>query len=395
MVKRIQNLMRGSLQIELRGASIERFLNLCAIHGVSFWGVHTTDVDHYTAWVSVTGYAALRPYARKTGCRVRILRKRGIPFAALRMTRRRVLWVGLISCLVIVWFLSGFVWTIRVEGCGSLSEREVLELMEQSGLKTGARRSKIHIRDLRNDVMTRSDKLSYFTVNFKGTQAIIQVWECQHPEEKPEEPQPCDVASGLTGIVSALRVKTGHAAVKVGDTVQAGDLIARGTIVNEHDETDITLLHAEAEADLRTWYTLRTAVPAELMILTEEAPKNARTSLILGRQRIPLGRIEKNTLPWYDKQINTHYLTLHPDFRWPIGLAREMLLQCTGDRAAVSRESLADVLERRMTERLLAEKPEAQLISASFSLETSLQGAWLGVLKVELLETTGVEVPIG
>ena len=395
MVKRIQNLARGCLMLDLRGAAIERFLNLCGIHGVSLWGVRTLDVDHYTAWVSVAGYAALRPYARKTGCRLRVLKKRGIPLAAKQLTRRRMLWCGLLTAVVLVWFLSGFVWTIRVEGCEQLSEREVLMLLEQAGLKTGVRKKNLHINDMKNSVMLSADKVSYFTVNFQGTKAIVQVWERRHPEEKPSEPKPCDVVSGLTGVITAIRVKTGLAAVKVGDTVQAGEIIARGTIVNENDHTDVTLLHAEAEIDLRTWYTLRIVVPSELSVLTPKKVVTSRRALLLGRQRIPFGRIEKKELSWYDKQINIRYLDLHEDFHWPIGRVTETLSICHAQPAALDIEALAVVLETRMKETFLAEKPDAQILSADFSLETSPQGAWLGILNMEMLETTGIEFPIG
>ena len=395
MIKRFQNIARGCLMIDLRGASVERFLNLCAIHGVSLWGIHTVDTDHYTAWVNVAGYVALRPYARKTGCKLRVLKKRGIPFAAKRITHRKMLWIGMCAVVVLVWFLSGFVWTIRVEGCDQLSEHEVLALLEQAGLHTGVRKQSLHITDLKNHVMLNADKLSYFTVNFQGTKAIVQVWERRHPEEKPTEPQPCDVISGLTGIVSEVRVKTGLAAVKPGDTIQAGDLIARGTIVNENDNTQITLLPADAEVDLRTWYTVRCAVPCELSVLTPEEVRSGRLELLWDRKRIPLGRIEKTELPWYDKQINTRYLNLHEDFHWPIGLIRETHSICRAESADLDNEALAAALETRMKEALLAEKPDAQLISAEFSLEVSEQGAWLGVLNVEMLETTGVKFPIG
>ena len=39
-------------------------------------------------------------------------------------------------------------------------------------------------------------------------------------------------------------------------------------------------------------------------------------------------------------------------------------------------------------------KPDAQLVQSDFKLEQNVQGAWLGTLKVELIETTGKEVPM-
>lgn len=395
MLMKVRNFLRGSLMIDIKGASIERFLNLCAIHNVAFWDVHALDIDHFTAWVSVGGYASLRPYARKTGCRVHVCKKTGAPFLARNVTRRWALWLGVLLCMLTVYHLSGFVWTIEVRGCEQTTPQEILRLMERAGLKTGTYKPDCDLREIRNYVMTNADKLSYFTLNFKGTQAIIQVWERENPAEKPEEQPPCNVVSDLTGIVLRLRVRTGTAQVKEGDTVQPGDLIATGVIVNENDETQTTLIHAEAEADLRTWYTIRTAVPGELQVLQKEELVRERLYFLFGQRRFHLGLIENNTFSWYDKQIKTHYLHLQDNFRWPIGLEQEQIVLCKTQDAEVDRAALSDTLKTRMLDRLMASKPGAQLVQADFTLEQSSQGAWLGVLKVELVETTGQEVPIG
>jgi len=395
MLTQVRNYLRGSLQLDIQGAAIERFLNLCAIHDVSFWDIRYLDADHFTAWVSVGGYWALRPYARKTGCRVRVHQKRGAPFAAKRITRRWILWTCLLLSAAVIYYLSGFVWTIQVQGCQQITEKEILRYLGEAGLKTGTRKSDCDMRELKNYVMNCTDKLSYFTVNFKGTNAVVEIWERETPAEKPETPPPCNVVSDLTGIVLRLRVRRGNALVKVGDTLQPGDPIATGVIVNENDETQITLLHAEAEADVRTWYTIRTAVPAELKLLKAERVGRETYGFLWGGRRFPLGLIEKSTVPWYDKQIKTHYLHLHEFFRWPIGVERQKITYCGVKEAAIDAAVLSDLLEERMLDRLLASKPGAQLVQADFTLEQSPQEAWLGVLKVELVETTGREVPIG
>lgn len=395
MLKKLYNHLRGSLQIDIYGAAIERFLNICAIHGVSFWDVRCVDAAHFTAWVSVGGYFALRPYARNTGCRVRMRRKRGAPFTAKKLVRRWMLCLGGVLCAATVWYLSGMVWTIEVRGCERMSQREVLELLAEEGLKTGARRSGFQKRELRNNVILKTDKLSYLTVNFRGTHAIVEVQERRNMETMPEKQAPCDVVSGLTGIVTDVRVRTGLATVKVGDTLQPGELIATGVIVNQNDETQVTLLHAEAEVDLRTWYTRKTAVPAELQQLLPDGVIGNERFMQLGDRRFPFGMVEKNGFSWYDKQIKIQYLQLQEYFRWPVAWITGRTHRCALFDAVIDREKLASVLEQRMKEQLRAEKPDATLVKTNFSLEQSPSGAWLGILEAELVETTGLDVPIG
>lgn len=394
MLKKLYNYLRGSLQIDIYGAAIERFLNICAVHGISFWDVRCVDAAHFTAWVSAGGYFALRPYVRYTGCTVRLRRKRGAPFGAKKAVRRWVLCTGMLICAVIVLFLSGLVWTIEIQGCETIPQRTMLELLAEEGLKTGARRSKIQMKELKNNLMIKDDKLSYLTVNFQGTHAVVQIWERPEQENKPNVQGPCNVVADLTGIVTDLRVRTGLAKVRVGDTLQPGVMIASGVIVNENDETQVTLVHAEAEADVRTWYTRKAVVPAELQqLLAAREVKNVN-AVQLGGRRFPLGIIEKNAFSWYDKQINIQYLQLQEHFRWPVARIGMQTVRCTVENAQIDRNKLEGVLEARMIGRLLAEKPGATLVRSEFSLEQSETGAWLGILKAELVETTGMEVPI-
>ncbi len=394
MLKGAYNHLRGSVQIDLRGAAIERFLNLCTIHDIPFWQVRCLDADHFTAWVSTGGYFALRHYARNTGCRVRILRKKGTPFLLHKFTRRLVLCIGLALCLIAIWFLSGRVWTIEVRGCQQTTPEEILALLKTVGIYTGTKRSDLDIRNIQNTVMINSEKLSYFTVNFQGTHAVVEVWEKRNQQKKPELPEPCNVISDKTGIITELRVRTGTALVKVGDTLQPGDLIATGVIVNENDETQVTLLHAQAEADVRTWKTLRTLVPKELQTLTQTPVQQTTTCLQLGSRRFPALHIEKNGFSWYDKQVEKRYLRLREDFRWPVGLTREKIYSCSLETPEIDEHKLEAVLEERMILSLMEQHPEAKILHTQFTLEKEKNGAWMGILKAELLETCGVEVPI-
>ena len=150
MLMGVRNFLRGSLQVELRGAAVERFLNLCSIHGVAFWDMRCLDVDHFTTWVSVGGYMSLRPYARKTGCKVQVIRKRGLPFLSKFLAKRWILFLGFLLSIVTVYYLSAFVWTIEVQGCEQTTETEILELVKRAGLQTGTKRSNCDLLKMQN-----------------------------------------------------------------------------------------------------------------------------------------------------------------------------------------------------------------------------------------------------
>ena len=61
---------------------------------------------------------------------------------------------------------------------------------------------------------------------------------------------------------------------------------------------------------------------------------------------------------------------------------------------APTAEELSARAEARMTERLLASHPGAELAGSRFSLEVTESGAFLATLRAELVETCGTEVPL-
>ena len=70
---------KGYVRIRLCQGSPERFLNLCAHHGIAVWNLVSRE-GSYEMNVTVTGFFSLAGICRKTGCRVKIIGKYGLPF---------------------------------------------------------------------------------------------------------------------------------------------------------------------------------------------------------------------------------------------------------------------------------------------------------------------------
>ena len=62
------NYVRGWVRVEIRGAAIERFLNLCAQNDIAFWDVRRLAPDVVQATVRIQGedaaFAAIRQELR-------------------------------------------------------------------------------------------------------------------------------------------------------------------------------------------------------------------------------------------------------------------------------------------------------------------------------------------
>ncbi len=391
MLMRCINFLRGSVRITVRGAGIERFLNICAANGIVFWGVRRIADDCIEANVRISGFFALRPYAKKCMCRIRVAGKEGAPFYGQRFRRRHALLIGTVLCAALLWALSGFVWTVDIEGCERTTEAELLTLLGQNGLRIGVRTSSVDVQSLRNAVLEQTDELSYLAINLQGSHAQVIVRERSVTPEKLDVDTPCDVVADKAGVVEKLIVRAGAAATEVGRTVAPGDLIAGGAMLSQQGET--WLVHAEAEATLRTWRTVRLALPDSIDGLRETGEVKTRRALIIGSRRINLYFIESEPFACYDKTVERQSLTVSESLRFPVTLVTEVYRELERQPLELSEEKCAETLETRIKEMLARQTVGAEVTETGYTFEKQ-EGRFLATLEAECLESCGVQTPV-
>lgn len=362
MLLGIINYMRGNVRIEIRGAAVERFLNICAQNQIDFWDVRRLAPDLVRATVRIQGFRQLRRFAGRTMCRIHIVEKRGAPFRARRLWPRIALWGGALLCAGLLWAACQMVWTIQVSGCGPELGQEALELARQAGLRPGVPARTIDEERVRDYVMTHSGSFSFVAVNLRGSQAqLLAYGRAPAPEMTPVD-QPCDVVADKDGVIASIQVKAGLAMKKPGETVLAGDVLAAGTIVSAQGE--VYQVHAMADVELRTWHSLRTVMPTRLIAKTPTGRQKTRWSLVVGSRRFPLSPIEKEPFQWYDTFVEKKPLRLTESIVLPIGLVRRRYVEYQPREFTVSQSVCARVLEKRQREALARRLPQAQVVEA-------------------------------
>lgn len=386
------NFLKGNIVIEVEGAGLERFLNLCAARDIAFWDIKRISPEKIRATIKIRGFFALRPYARKSMCKIHVIKKTGAPFIAHRYGKRPGLWGGAILCLAFLYVMTCFVWTIDVEGCENIDPAEIRTMLQNYGLKPGTWRSSVEPDQIKLSIMTDRDDLAFFAVNFDGTRAVVTLRERDGEGNIVLDDEPCDVISTKTGVIAALRVLAGTAKTEVGHTIEAGDVIAAGTV--ESADGDVWYVHASAEADIRTWYTLSSRMTLDVKGTQRTENTKVRRAIVIGSRRLNLYFVESDPFACYDKKSETKMLTLPGGLVLPIGLVTETYTELNPVEATMNLEKCASVLEMRLRQAFAQTHPDAQVLLADFSMEQEGNSV-VGTLKLECMETTGVSVPLG
>lgn len=128
---------KGSVRIRVTGREPERFFNLCGHHNITLWDV-TEHQGCFEMSLLPEDFFRLLPIRRKSGVRIRIQKKQGLPFFYRRSLKRKAFFIGIFLCLAGLYTLSQFIWNIHVEGNYANSTQTILNSLDAAGIHHGS-----------------------------------------------------------------------------------------------------------------------------------------------------------------------------------------------------------------------------------------------------------------
>ena len=251
MLEKLRKYLKGYVKIRVEGKSPERFMNLCNAHKILLWDVEAYGTI-YEMKVRAADYKQMRPFVKKTGTKLTILRKYGLPFFMYRFRKRRIFFAGLCICAAFVYVMSLFLWNIHFEGNITQSTEQLLGYLETMGVKHGTQKSKIICEEIENNLRREYPNMLWVSAEIRGTRMIIQIKENEDKdilskiEEKNETP--VSIAAEENGIIESMIVRAGTAVVSVGDEVEKGQILVEGYYTIKNDSGEI-IKYEETAAD--------------------------------------------------------------------------------------------------------------------------------------------------
>ena len=71
---------KGYIELNIFGFFIERFLNLAMNLNINVWNIQKKDQATAFLCTDIKGYKKLIQVAKKTGCKINVVKKVGLPF---------------------------------------------------------------------------------------------------------------------------------------------------------------------------------------------------------------------------------------------------------------------------------------------------------------------------
>lgn len=250
LVLRFFRYILGYVAFTAKGGFPERFINLCRKNGINLWNLRCSKFV-ISACTDCEGYKKIRTAARKSGMRVKLKKKYGLPFFIERHSRRIGLAVGACFCMAAVIILSTRIWSIDVTGNVDVPAETVIGVFEELGVRKGVSGSKIDIRAVEIEALNRLPEISWLNINIAGSAARIEVRETvKSPEISEDDSEPADIVAAKDGQIVILRPFNGTQEKTIGSPVLKGDLLISG--IREKGDMTVNFCRASGYVVART-----------------------------------------------------------------------------------------------------------------------------------------------
>jgi len=259
MLSILWNYLLGYVIIEVRGFSIERFLNLTSKKGIFIWDLTETQRGAEMK-VSVKDFKKLKPYMKKSKCHIKIIGRFGGPFILNSLKKRQLYILGIIIFIASLYVLSSFIWLIEVNGNSRIKTKDILSFCESKGFSIGSYKNSADTDNLKKELKNHFPEISWITIEIKGTKASISLRETLPLIKNIDTSEPCNITAKEDAIIESIITKRGTPLVKKGDAVSKGDILVSGELLISEDENGVIKNYTHSFAEIRARITKKITV---------------------------------------------------------------------------------------------------------------------------------------
>ena len=319
LIKIILSYILGYLRVVVEGYYIERFINICKNEKIVIWNLKRKKDVQLHLNIRVNEFKEVCKIAKKTQCKIKIENKKGLPFLLHKYKKRKIFLLFLILLICLTVLSSNFVWNVEIVVENDQKLENIMEDIENAGLKTGELKSKINTKEIINKIRLERKDVAWVGIELKGTNAIVKLVKADEKPDIIDENEYCSIVSDKAGIITKINAQSGTANVKVGDTVNKGETLINGWMEGKY--TGIRYVHAKGEIEAKVWYTKNKKIDYNTTERRETGNSEDKYSIKFNNFKINFSkRLSKFKI--YDTIETENKIKLFSDFYLPISVIK-------------------------------------------------------------------------
>lgn len=236
--------IRRIVSFTARGTRLTEFIN----------AVHESDIicisqrcsrGEYSGKIYYTDLEKLKKEALKYRIDMYLEQYNSGVYKVMRYRARYGIVIGMVFTAFFILAMSNIALRIEVNGNSYVSDSEILEALEDNGIKHGAFIPFLDLSLAEFEVKRAIEDLTWIAIRNRGGKIIVDVKEFEHNEGSVHSNIPCNIVSVRDAQIVSVRLHRGQCEVAEGSAVAKGDVLISGIQVN--DQNDFTVAHAEGE----------------------------------------------------------------------------------------------------------------------------------------------------
>lgn len=295
------------------------------LYALSEADVEMLDI-RYQDPLSVQLYLSRKSYKQavailnRYGLTCEVVGKSGVFWKLSAFLTRPALILSAVFFTMIALWIQGRIFSVQVAGNEAVSERYILQIANECGIRFGQRAKTVRSEQVKNALLQKIPDLQWVGVNTSGSVATIHVRERNTVNEKESITSVSHIVASQDGLVCQVTVNHGTAVCSVGQQVKAGDVLVSG-----YTDCGLKIQAQNADGEVYAYTerenTVLSILPAYVRGVCKE--KRHAYRLRIGKKVINLwngsGISDATCVKMYLEEI----WSLPGDFILPVSLIRE------------------------------------------------------------------------
>ena len=269
----------NQIHVEIKGVNLNRIFLECQKNNIELFNVNRKDYKNLEFDVHVKDRTKLNQIVKNGSYDYSVSSKFGFEIIKNQFFLHFGIILGFLLFVILNFFSSFFVWDIKIYGNNRIEDDVILNVLKQNSVERGKPINIDAINTLENSITNQIEDISLCSVILKGTTVIINVKEKLFIEEIDGTNENDDIVATKNLTITKMIVVNGTAQKKVGDSVQKGEVIVAGFVLDANGGKVPCKANASIEA--KTWHTATNTYQKEIIVSARTGKTASQTYMSL------------------------------------------------------------------------------------------------------------------
>ncbi len=339
-IRLLVKLLMGYVRIEVEGYYIERFINICTNRKILIWNLKREKGVKLYLNIGINDFKNISDILKKTNCKVRILKKRGIPFLLNRYKKRKIFVILLVIMMFTIYASSRYIWNIDITVKNNLQIDNLEEDLESLGVKKGVKKDEIDTNKIINELRLKRDDIAWIGIDIEGTSIKINIVKADKSPDIVKNTDYCNIIASKSGVIQKIVAQNGTAVVKIGDEVQKEDILIAGYMEGKY--TDTRYVHSLGEVKAIVTYEETKEIRFNQDIYNYTGNEEKKYEISINNWKIKLHR-KNSKFELYETKIENKDVKLFGKYYLPLEIIQITNREQIKESKVYSREEAIDL----------------------------------------------------